>query len=281
MTQKLLAVLFTAVLFFNYSYIVQADSQQFTVDLHYGLTSNYDVKILQSFLSAKGYYTGATTGNYFSLTSQAVKKFQAANNLPATGYFGPMSRILVNKLVTANQATQGTTTLTSQPASNQNTSSASSTPQNTTLCNGTYWSACPAGQDFVCPASGNAYCQPQQVPLTPATVSAQAPQQDAALKIAGCQAKRDAGYSKFAANVNTMLEQGKTTWESKKQTAIDNLPSPASYPGDLGFQTWQMNVKSIETYVSDQIAKLNEAASASLVQGKAISDSTYSQCISQ
>lgn len=38
-----------------------------------------------------------------------------------------------------------------------------SAPPNTTLCNGTYWNACQSGQDFVCPASGNAYCQiPQQ-----------------------------------------------------------------------------------------------------------------------
>ena|SRR3989344_3031987 len=37
------------------------------------------------------------------------------------------------------------------------------TPPNTTFCNGTNWTQCPTGQDFVCPASGNAYCQiPQQ-----------------------------------------------------------------------------------------------------------------------
>ncbi len=33
-----------------------------------------------------------------------------------------------------------------------------------TLCNGTYWSACPSGQNLVCPTSGSAYCQaPQQL----------------------------------------------------------------------------------------------------------------------
>lgn len=32
-----------------------------------------------------------------------------------------------------------------------------------TLCNGTYWTACQNGRSFVCPASGDAYCQaPQQ-----------------------------------------------------------------------------------------------------------------------
>jgi len=39
-----------------------------------------------------------------------------------------------------------------------------STVQNSkgVLCNGTYWSACPLGQDFVCPATGNAHCQTSQ-----------------------------------------------------------------------------------------------------------------------
>jgi hypothetical protein len=32
-------------------------------------------------------------------------------------------------------------------------------PPNTTPCNGKYWIACPSGQDFVCPASGNAVCR--------------------------------------------------------------------------------------------------------------------------
>ncbi len=35
-------------------------------------------------------------------------------------------------------------------------------PPNATLCNGTYYTACSAGEDFVCPASGGAYCQPSQ-----------------------------------------------------------------------------------------------------------------------
>lgn len=39
---------------------------------------------------------------------------------------------------------------------------ASTPPPNTTLCNGTYWKQCPEGADFVCPASGSAYCQPSQ-----------------------------------------------------------------------------------------------------------------------
>jgi hypothetical protein len=33
---------------------------------------------------------------------------------------------------------------------------------NAALCNGTYWSACPSDQSFVCPSSGTAYCLPNQ-----------------------------------------------------------------------------------------------------------------------
>lgn len=36
-------------------------------------------------------------------------------------------------------------------------------PANSMLCNGTYYSFCPSGQNFVCPSNGaGAYCQPQQ-----------------------------------------------------------------------------------------------------------------------
>lgn len=38
----------------------------------------------------------------------------------------------------------------------------------TTLCNGVYWNACSTGQNFVCPATGKAYCQPPQQQTPPA-----------------------------------------------------------------------------------------------------------------
>jgi len=41
----------------------------------------------------------------------------------------------------------------------QNTVASTSLP-NTTLCNGVAYTECPAGQSFVCPKSGDAYCQP-------------------------------------------------------------------------------------------------------------------------
>jgi len=42
-------------------------------------------------------------------------------------------------------------------------------PANATLCNGTYWRNCSNGQDFVCPATGEAFCQNHQTYVAPAT----------------------------------------------------------------------------------------------------------------
>ena len=39
-------------------------------------------------------------------------------------------------------------------------------PVGSTLCNGTYYSACTSGQDLVCPASGAAYCQPNAASIS-------------------------------------------------------------------------------------------------------------------
>ncbi len=44
------------------------------------------------------------------------------------------------------------------------------------LCNGTYWSKCQSGQNFICPQSGNAYCQSSQVPVQPQQTTSQTPQ---------------------------------------------------------------------------------------------------------
>lgn len=67
-------------------------------------TTGSDVKELQKFLNATGFAVASTgsgaSGNettYFgSLTRRALIKFQAANNLPATGYFGPMTKKVIN-----------------------------------------------------------------------------------------------------------------------------------------------------------------------------------------
>jgi hypothetical protein len=79
----------------------------FPRDLSFGMQGE-EVKELQRFLKLQGY--GITEdfpdedspGSYQTGTREAVRQFQKDNNLPQTGYFGPMTRRLVNNMVTAN-----------------------------------------------------------------------------------------------------------------------------------------------------------------------------------
>jgi hypothetical protein len=80
---------------------VFADTANFSNNLYYGLTNNTDVSALQEFLTTQNDYSGPISGNFFSLTLAGVKKFQAANNLPQSGYFGVLSRGVANNLLTS------------------------------------------------------------------------------------------------------------------------------------------------------------------------------------
>lgn len=73
----------------------------FETNLKYG-TRGQAVTELQEFLISKGDLGGTATGNFYSLTLAAVKKFQVENNLPSTGYFGPMSRAIANQILEAD-----------------------------------------------------------------------------------------------------------------------------------------------------------------------------------
>lgn len=74
-------------------------SFQFTRDLTVGSTGN-DVKQLQVFLNSKGFVVASTgagapgaESTYFGIkTKAALVRFQAANGVNATGYFGPITR---------------------------------------------------------------------------------------------------------------------------------------------------------------------------------------------
>lgn len=59
---------------------------------------------LQDFLIAKGFLTGQTSGNFFSLTRKAVVAYQSSIGLPATGYVGPMTRAKINDDLSATNA---------------------------------------------------------------------------------------------------------------------------------------------------------------------------------
>ncbi len=79
---------------------------QFTRDLQLGMTHK-DVKKLQETLNKLGFKIaesgagspGSETEFFGRLTLNAVKKFQTAHNLPTTGYFGRMTRGVINKML--------------------------------------------------------------------------------------------------------------------------------------------------------------------------------------
>lgn len=65
-------------------------------NLRYGETGA-DIPYLQQYLSQEGYFQYSTTTDHFGpVTLAAVKAWQAANGIPSTGFFGPISRAFVN-----------------------------------------------------------------------------------------------------------------------------------------------------------------------------------------
>lgn len=81
-------------------------SAQFTRDIYFGMRNSADVVRLQEFLRGQGHFTyPVSTGNYFTVTLEAVRSFQKANGVsPIGGYFGPKSRALVNQLISKSAA---------------------------------------------------------------------------------------------------------------------------------------------------------------------------------
>ena len=73
---------------------------RFQNDLYYGIKDSLEVKCLQKLLFEREpqlYSTGLITGNFLNLTQEAIRKYQQKYGLPATGYFGPLTRALANK----------------------------------------------------------------------------------------------------------------------------------------------------------------------------------------
>lgn len=69
----------------------------FNRNLFFGIRGD-DVRDLQEFLTDQGYYAGPISGYYGLLTVQAAKKFQSANGINPTGYFGPRSRAIASEI---------------------------------------------------------------------------------------------------------------------------------------------------------------------------------------
>jgi len=65
-------------------------------NLYYGLQQNSDVKQLQEFLIDKSFLNHEPTGNFFSLTLNAVKAYQKKQGIIQTGYVGILTRTAIN-----------------------------------------------------------------------------------------------------------------------------------------------------------------------------------------
>jgi len=68
-----------------------ATAAAFTTDLEFGM-DGADVLHLQNLMTTKGYMTATPNGHFGPATKAAVTAWQKASGLPATGYFGPLSR---------------------------------------------------------------------------------------------------------------------------------------------------------------------------------------------
>lgn len=71
----------------------------FNVSIGYGSKDVVEVEKLQNFLFTTGYLKIPATGNYLSMTSDAVKEFQKHEGVEATGYFGPRTRAAANAII--------------------------------------------------------------------------------------------------------------------------------------------------------------------------------------
>lgn len=84
----------------------------FDANLKYGDKGDSVVE-LQEFLINDGCLNAQVSGNFYSLTQRAVKCFQSKNNLPVTGYFGPLSRAIASQqIATATEEIIATSTVT-------------------------------------------------------------------------------------------------------------------------------------------------------------------------
>jgi peptidoglycan hydrolase-like protein with peptidoglycan-binding domain len=113
---KYLLVLPAAAVFI-FSGIFSAHAQVFSENLSYGLQNNTQVSELQEFLTAQGLYSGPITGNFYLLTMNAVKVFQARQGIsPVSGYFGPLTIAAANKITASGTATSSPTVQVSSTA---------------------------------------------------------------------------------------------------------------------------------------------------------------------
>jgi hypothetical protein len=100
----------------------------FGSNLRYGETG-MEVSFLQEYLAEQGYFHYPSITKYFgSVTFGAVKAWQAANGIPNTGFFGPISRAFVNATGTADPVTTTTTVSATSTSTNAAVTSVADDP---------------------------------------------------------------------------------------------------------------------------------------------------------
>lgn len=109
-----------------------------------------EVKVLQKFLTDKGYFTGPVSGSFYSLTKKAVASFQKSYGIATTGFFGPTTRGVANYLLSStgvHALDPGLVGYWNFDAGSGATASDSSASGNTgTLTNSPTWTTGKAGQ---------------------------------------------------------------------------------------------------------------------------------------
>ncbi len=91
----------------------QTASCTFTKDLKFG-SKGADVTKLQAFLKSQGYFKAASVANYGNATLAAVRAFQKANGISATGTVGPQTRAKI-KALCGTTANSGGNAITGTP----------------------------------------------------------------------------------------------------------------------------------------------------------------------
>lgn len=94
----------------------------FSTDLRYGARNNDSVRRLQQFLIGQRYLDqGSATGNFLTLTRNALRRFQGDNALPVTGVLDIKTRNAINGLLreaaTAKDGTNAETLIVKMAAS--------------------------------------------------------------------------------------------------------------------------------------------------------------------
>jgi len=107
-------IIFLLFLLFTISLFLPNGKVFATIDqtLYYGLKQNNEVRKLQQFLIDKGFLTGSPTGNFFTLTLNAVKKYQASKKIITTGRVAFLTRRAINEDLSSGKNTNTTTATT-------------------------------------------------------------------------------------------------------------------------------------------------------------------------